>query len=337
MNPIRRRRGAIASASLLCLALSLGTARAATLQDSANRSVEVPDAVKAIVPAGPPAQVLIHALAPDRLAGLVEPIRPEHVIYVDPRVRDLPQIPMLNRTAAPGDVAMVTALKPDLVIDYGNASARYVAADEKIQKELGVPAALFGGNLTDAAVTLRAIGTAIGAGPRGETLAALVEDVMAKAKPLSDLSDADRVTVYLSRGADGLTAARAGTSFDEPIRLAGGRNVVEGGNGTFKHMSVEDVVALQPAVVILSDRDALTSPLHEALPKGTRFVLDTGEPYKVLTGPPSINRLIGLAALAAILHPETFKMVPDDVTHVETTLFPIPAGLAEPAPLQVRP
>jgi iron complex transport system substrate-binding protein len=319
------------------LALPPSILRAATLVDSANRSATVADKVKAVVPAGPPAQVLIHALAPDRLAALVEPFRPEHVIYVDPTVRELPQIPMLNRTSAPGDVAMVTALKPDLVVDYGNASARYVAADEKIQKEIGVPAVLFAGGLAETGRVARSIGAAIGADARGATLAATADDVLRRAKPLTDLADADRVSVYLARGADGLTAARTGTSFDEPIRLAGGRNVVEGGNGTFKHMSVEEVVALQPAVVVLSDRDALSSPLHAALPKGTRFVLDTGEPYKVLTGPPSINRLVGLAALAAILHPDVFTMVPDDIARIETTLFPIPPGLAEPAPLEVSP
>jgi iron complex transport system substrate-binding protein len=311
--------------------------RADAIQDSAGRSIDLPADVKSVVPAGPPAQILLHALAPAKLAGLLEPIKPEHVIYCDPVVRDLPQIPMLNKTSAPGDVGMVAALKPDLVLDYGSASARYVAADTKIQKELGVPAALFGGRLTDAAATLRVLGTAIGVGPRGAALAALTEDVLTRAKPLSELADTERVSVYLSRGADGLAGARSGTSFDEPIRLAGGRNVVEAGNGTFKRLTVEEIVALQPAVVIFSDRDALSSPLHAALPKGTRFILDTGEPYKVLTGPPSINRLVGLAALAAILHPEKFAMVPDDVARVETTLFPIPAGLAEPAPLQVSP
>ena len=338
-SPARAPRGPRCFAALVGVALAMapGGLGAATLLDSANRSVTLPAVVRAIVPAGPPAQVLLHALVPDRLAGVVEPFRPEHVIYVDMSLRDAPQIPMLSRTAAPGDVDMVAGLKPDLVVDYGNVSPRFVAADEKIQKELGVPAVLFGGNLADAPHVLRTLAGAIGADKRGEMLAALIEDVLTKTKPLADLDDADRVPVYLSRGADGLTAARAGTSFDEPIRLAGGHNVVESGNGTFKRMTVEEVVALQPAVVIISDRDALASPLHAALPKGTRFVLDTGEPYKVLTGVPSINRVIGLAALAAILHPKEFAMVPDDVTRIETTLFPIAAGLAEPAPLDVRP
>ena len=111
---------------------------------------------------------------------------------------------------------------------------------------------------------------------------------------------------------------RGGTSLDEPIRLAGGRNVVQGGGGTFRRMEVEAVVALKPAVVVVSDLEALTSSLHDALPKGTRFVLDAGEPYKVLTGAPSLNRLVGAAALAAILHPDKVKSDADAIRRFET-------------------
>ena len=332
----QQKRRCFAAALAAAVLVHGGAVRAGTITDDANRQVDVPAGVVSIVPAGPPAQVLLHALAPDLLAGLVEPFRPEQVIYVDPRIAELPQIPMLTRTAAPGDVAMVSALKPGLAVDYGNASARYAAADEKIAKELGIPAVLFAGDLADVGRVVRTLGGVL-ARSRSHEVAAMAEDVLTKVKPLADLTDADKVTVYLARGADGLTAARAGTSFDEPIRLAGGRNVVESGNGTFKHMGVEDVVALKPSVVIFADRDALKSPLHDALPKETKFVLDTGEPYKALTGPPSINRLAGLAALALLLHPNKVTFKPNDAARIETELFPINLGFTLPAPLQVKP
>ena len=93
------------------------------------------------------------------------------------------------------------------------------------------------------------------------------------------------------------------------------------------------VVALKPAVVVVSDLEALQSPLRAALPKSTRFVWDAGEPYKVLTGAPSLNRLVGAAALAAILHPDKADGDPDAILRrLETMLFPIPPGLAAPGP-----
>ncbi len=278
-------------------------ARAEPLVDSSGRTQEVAAPVAVVIPAGAPAQILLQAIAPDKLGALVEGFAPEHVIYVDAKVAALPQVAMLTRSSAPGDIAAVAALKPGLVVDYGSLSPRYVAADEKIAQELKVPAVLFSGDLADVPTVVRTLAKPLGAVERGEAVSGAAQKVLDALKPLAALPDAERVAVYVARGSDGLTAVRGGTSLDEPIRLAGGRNVVEGGGGTFRHMEVEAVVALKPAVVVVSDLEALTSPLHAALPKGTRFVLDAGEPYKVLTGAPSLNRLVGAAALAAILHP----------------------------------
>ena len=306
------------------------------LVDSTGRTQEVAAPVTVVVPAGAPAQILLQALAPSKLGALVEGFGPDHAMYVDAKVVALPQVAMLTRSAAPGDVAAVAALKPGLVVDYGSVSPRYVAADEKIAQELKVPAVLFSGDLADAATVVRTLAKPLGAVERGEVLASAAQKVLDTLKPLGNLPEAERVTVYVARGPDGLTALRGGTSLDEPIRLAGGRNVVSGGGGTFRRMDVDAVVALKPAVVVVSDLEALRSPLHEALPKGTRFVLDAGEPYKVLTGAPSLNRLVGASALAAILHPDKVDADPDAIRRLETSLFPIPPGLAVPAPLQLK-
>ena len=310
--------------------------RAANLTDSAQRTVDVLANVALVVPAGVPAQVLLEALAPGKLAGVVEGFKPEHAIYVDPALAKLQQIPQLTRTDAPGDVAAVKALNPSLVLDYGNVSARFVAADEKIQAELGVPTLLYGGALAQVGDVVRTLGGALDVKPRAAAIASIAAGVLARAKPYSDIDDAERVPVYAARGQDGLLAMRGGTSLDEPIRLAGGRNVVAASGGTFQRMSVEAVVALKPKVVIFAEEEALSSPLRKALPAGTVVVLDAGEPYKALTGPPSVNRLVGLAALPAILHPDKAKADAAVAAQVEADLFPPPPGVALPAPLQVR-
>lgn len=334
-TPVRRAFSSIA-ALVFGLPFGLTMAPAATLKDSADRAVTIPPAVKSVVPAGAPAQVLLQALVPTLLAGLVEPFKPEHAIYVDAKIVALPQIPMLTRTDAPGDVAAVATLKPGVVVDYGNVSARFIAADEKIQGELEVPTVIFGGGLGETGAVARTLGAALGSASRGDAIAATAREVLSRAKPVSDLPDAERIRVYVARGQDGLLAMRAGSSFDEPIRLAGGKNVVVGGGGTFQRMTVDAVLALRPAVAVFAEQEALSSPLRAALPKDTRVVLDAGEPYKTLTGPPSLNRLVGLAALPAILHPDKFNPDPGFVRRVQASLFPIPADLAYPSPLQAR-
>ncbi len=333
-HPPQSVRGLVLAAAL---SLTLpGAGFAATLTDSAQRTVEVPANVARVVPAGAPAQVLLEALAPGKLAGVVEGFKPEHAIYVDPALVKLQQIPQLTRTDAPGDVAEVKALNPSLVLDYGNVSARFVAADEKIQTELGVPTLIYGGRLAQVGDVVRTLGEALDVRPRAAAIASVAANVLERAMPYAALTDADRVPVYAARGQDGLLAMRGGTSLDEPIRLAGGRNVVVASGGTFQRMSVEAAVALKPKVVIFGEEEALSSPLRKALPADTIIVLDAGEPYKAVTGPPSLNRLVGLAALPGILHPDKAKADPEIAARVEADLFPPPPGVALPAPLQVR-
>ena len=51
----------------------LERAWASDFMDSAGRTVRLPKSIKRIIPAGPPAEALLYSLAPDTLAGLIEP------------------------------------------------------------------------------------------------------------------------------------------------------------------------------------------------------------------------------------------------------------------------
>lgn len=318
----------------LCLFSIMGRpARAASLEDANHHTIVLSETPRRILPAGPPAQILLHALAPGQLAGLVEKFPADAAIYVDPAILALPAVPGMARNRAEGDLAKAKQLRPDLIVDYGSVEPRYARADADVATRLAVPVLLFDGRMENTPDLLLKLGRAFGDETRARALAERISKILADVRPLATLPEAERVPVYLARGADGLTAARAGSAFDEPLRLAGARNVVPGGIGAFRRMRVEEVLALHPKVVIFEDREALSAPLGKALPPDVTVLLDNGVPYKALTGAPSLNRMVGLVALAAILHPDRFHMDPEDVPRVETLLFPIPPGLAAPAPL----
>jgi iron complex transport system substrate-binding protein len=64
--------------SLLLLPLALEAvfteqAWASDFIDSAGRSLRLPGSIKRIIPAGPPAEALLYSLAPETLAGFIEP------------------------------------------------------------------------------------------------------------------------------------------------------------------------------------------------------------------------------------------------------------------------
>ena len=319
-------RVAAACAALTLLPVTSGMA--APFRDAANRTVELSGKVERIIPAGPPAQVLLYALAPEKLAGLVEAFPPAGRVFVPQAYRNLERIPRLSHTPKPEDMEKLRQLKADLVVDYGNTGPSYVAAINKAQADLGTPAILLDGSLAATPRNLRALGTLIGVPERGEKLAAAAQDVLDKLAPLAALPNEARPSVYLARGSDGLNAARPGTSLSEAITLAGGRNATPPGSGAFVRTTVEEVVALAPDVVVFEDQAALKSPLRAALPAKTRVYVDEAAPFGSLESPPSLNRLVGAAALAKILHPDRAPADPDYPAKIRETFFgPVPPGL----------
>ena len=158
---------------------------------------------------------------------------------------------------------------------------------------------------------------------RASDIAKSAELALQKLAPVTSKAAGERVSVYYARGSDGLRAVRSGSSLNEAIALAGGRNVISSGDGTFSVMSVDDVAALNPSVVVLADPKAAEpgAPLRQALPAETRFLVDPGLPYGWIERPPSLNRLIGALWLASNLYPGEISFSNREAREMSVALF----------------
>lgn len=274
--------------------------------DDAGRVVTVTRPVGRILPAGPPADALLFALAPQTLPGLVEPFRTEQRPVVPAPWRDLPIVPRLTPDPLKSDLTTIRGLRLDLVVDYGDVTPKYTGLADRVTEATGVPAVLLDGRLAETPRVLRRLAGLVDRAAEGEDLARRAEEVLARLRPLAGLAAAERVPVYLARGWDGLDAIAAGTILDEAVAAAGGRNVVarEGG-GYFRTLKPEAVAALAPKVVIVEHAEAVAddAPLRRALPAETVFLVDDHRGFHWVENPPSVNRLIGAAWLAGRLHP----------------------------------
>jgi iron complex transport system substrate-binding protein len=307
-------------------------ALAGDFTDSAGRLVHLPEKIAHVIPAGPPADALIYALAPDLLDGLVEPWSEPQKSAVLESAQNLPAIPRLTGKPSEADLAALRDLHPDLIIDYGDVNERYAVLADKMQETLGVPYILLSGTLDAAPVVIRSLGKALGREDRAEEIAGAIETSLAKLAATSSLPEDARVPVYYARGSDGLRAVRPGSSLDAVIELAGGRNVVPGGQGIFASLRAEDVLKLNPEIVIVTTPDASQSyaALRKALPQNTRFLIDPGLPYGWVERPPSLNRIIGALWLASKLHPDKVRFSEADAGALAGLLFhkaPDPARL----------
>ena len=193
----------------------------------------------------------------------------------------------------------VPPLHPDLILDYGTVSPRYVTGDQDLQAKTGVPTVLLDGALTRVPQVLRALGGALGRSERAEHLARAAEVILAAAA-----QDKLRPRVVFARGDDGLDVAAPGTPAVEVFTVLGWPVLAPAGDGPSRPASIEAIRALDPDVVIFQEpamREVVAGSADwsslRAVQQHHAYVAPA-LPFGWVGAPPSINRLLGVAVLS---------------------------------------
>jgi iron complex transport system substrate-binding protein len=273
-----------------------GLASAAEVVDAAGRTVHLPDRLTRIVPAGPPAAVLLEAVAPDLMAGWPSPLSGDARALLSPEAAKLPQIP---RVTGRSDVfGAIKALKPDLILDYGTVSPRYADIAQATQQRTGIPTLLLDGALPKIPDVLRTLGIILHREDRAETLARFAEALLGLPTPGAHLR------ALYARGMDGLLVAAPDTDVTEVFTRLGWQVLAPEGQDTFRPASIEAIRNLDPDILIFSD-PAMRQTLQDSAAWKTVRAVREGHalvapslPFGWVEEPPSINRLIGLAWLS---------------------------------------
>jgi len=285
---------------LVCLLLLLaGGARAAGIVDATGRTVAVPDQVMRVLPAGEPAAVLLAALAPDLMLGWPQPPSPQAAAWLPDTAAALPQIPPV-----PGDRAAIMTLHPDLIMDYGTVNDRYIALAKGTQDATGIATVLLDGHLAKLPEVLRGLGRVLHREARAEVLARLAEATLAATggRPAA-------VRAVLVHGAQGADVAVPGSGAAEVPELLGWKvlapTAAADEHGAFQPATLAEIAALDPDVLLFASpamrQTVADSPAWRALRavrEGHAWIVPA-VPFGWLEGPPSINRLLGLAWLSA--------------------------------------
>jgi iron complex transport system substrate-binding protein len=272
----------------------------AEFTDSTGRTVQVPDRIAHVLPAGPPAAILIEAIAPDLMSGWPMPLSDDARALL-PDSANRPRIPRLTGREAVTE--KIQALKPDLILDYGEVTPRYFDLARATQEQTGIPTLLFAGTLDDIPKVFRTVGAVLHREARAETLATFAEAILAlPARPLPASLGAHPRVLY-ARGADGLTVAAPDTDVTEVFKHLGWQVVAPDGQGTFRASSIEAIGSLDPDLLIFSDPAMRETVSHPDAWKTVRAIRDGNAlvapslPFGWIEEPPSINRLLGLAWL----------------------------------------
>ena len=284
---------------LVIMLLQPLSANAAEMHDATARLVQIPDHPTRVLPAGPPAAVLLGALAPDLLMGWPYPLSPETRAWLPDAINVLPTVPML--TGRQDVIYQVAALGPDLILDFGTVSPRYIQLDEAVQSKTGIPTVLLDGALAKTPQVLRELGVALHREDRANLLAMQAEAILAAIpRPHGAVP-----RVVYGLGADGLNVAAADTGAAEVFTLLGWQVLAPEGTGTVRRTSLEVIASLDPDVLIFQNsamrQIVAQSPQWRALRAVQQHhaYVAPARPFGWLGEPPSINRLLGLGVLSS--------------------------------------
>jgi iron complex transport system substrate-binding protein len=317
------RRSLLAGLSATLLAPRL--ARAASATDSVGRTITIPDKVERLFAAGPPAAILLYTFAPELLLGWSRSLEPAQCEFLSAGACDKPEVGRLTGRGNTTNLEVLLKLKPDLVLDFGTVNDTYVSLADKVQEQTGIPYALLDGRFDAAAAIYRKLGELTKRPREAEEFARYADRIVTTVKGRVDkIPAANQPRVYYARGPRGLETGLGGSINVETIEFLGARNVAAERRGGIATVSMEQVLAWNPDVIITIEpafatsvrTDPVWAPV-KAVQTG-RVYLSPAMPFGWVDFPPSVNRLIGLWWLGKVLYPDRF---PEDLRPITREFF----------------
>lgn len=310
---------------IACLAAEASPERRAVV-DAAGRRVELPARPARVFAAGPPASVAVYVVAPEMLLGWTRPLGADAKALLPEAAAALPVLGQLTGRAATASLEAVIAARPDLIVDVGEVDAGYASLADRMQSQAGIPYLLLDGSLERSGETLRQLGDWLGRPDRGRALAAECDAILADLRArLAPIPADRRPRVYQARGASGLETSLPGSIGAELLDLLGARRIVEDGQGgAIASVSMEQVLAWDPEVILTLDRSFFERVWRESAWRETQAVkrgrvhLSPLLPFGWLDAPPSVNRLLGARWAAGLLYPDRF---PEDLRPVTRAFY----------------
>lgn len=269
--------------------------------------------VERVYAAGPPASVLVFAIAPEKLVGWTRALRPDEAQFFAERYARLPELGRLTGRGNTANVEVVLAAKPDLIVDVGSTGPGLVSLAEQVQAQTGIPYALFDGRIEATPATLRALGKLMGNEREAGDLAIWYETQLSEARQRVARAGG-RPRVYYGRGPAGLQTGGKGSINVEVLEFLEAHNVAADARAGLVIVPFEQVLLWDPEVILTTD------PNFQQLARSDRrwrtvtaverqrVHLSPQLPFGWFDFPPGANRLLGIWWAGKLLYPQAFDV-----------------------------
>ena len=281
--------------------------------DSCGREVLVDKEITKVALSGTLAQIVVFALAPEKMVGLVSEWDSMAEEYLATEYYQMPVIGQLYGGKGEINLEELLAVAPQLVIDIGEAKDGMAEDLDALQQQTGIPFVHIDAYLDNTAEMFRIVGELLGAEEQAEKLATywtthfdMVNDILA------EVGESKAELLYIA-GDEGLNVIANGAYHSEVIDMFSNNiAIVENpsSKGTGNEVDMEQLLMWNPKYLIF-DSESIYDQVAErpewqnmdAVKAGRYYEVPAG-PYSWLGFPPSVQRILGMMWMEQLFYPE---------------------------------
>lgn len=296
--------------------------------DSCGRKVTVPADIQKIAVSGPLAQMVVFAIAPDKMVGVANAWDESAKAYFDAKYLELPLLGQLYGGKGELNLETLLAAEPDVVIDVGEPKDSMAEDLDALQEQTGIPFVHIDAYLASMDDTYAMLGDLLAMPNEAQGLADYCRYAYDKVKAIAD--SVEKVNLLYVTGEEGLNVIARGSYHAEVIdMLCNNLAVVDepSSKGTGNEVDMEQILNWNPAVVIFAPGSIYSTVADNenwqtipAIRDGRYYEVPMG-PYNWMGFPPSVQRILGMQWMAKVLYPDAADYDMYETTQTYFQLF----------------
>ena len=296
--------------------------------DSCGREVTVPADIQKVAVSGPLAQMVVFAIAPDKMVGVANAWDESAKAYFDAKYLELPLLGQLYGGKGELNLETLLAVEPDVVIDVGEPKDSMAEDLDALQEQTGIPFVHIDAYLASMDDTYAMLGDLLAMPNEAQGLADYCRYAYDKVKAIVD--SVEKVNLLYVTGEEGLNVIARGSYHAEVIdMLCNNLAVVDepSSKGTGNEVDMEQILNWNPDAVIFAPGSIYSTVADNenwqtipAIRDGRYYEVPMG-PYNWMGFPPSVQRILGMQWMAKVLYPDAADYDMYETTQTYFQLF----------------
>lgn len=282
--------------------------------DSSGREVQVPVEISKVAVSGPLAQIIVFAIAPDKLAGIAAPWDKSAEQYLFSNYYNLPMLGQLYGGKGELNLETLISSGAEVIIDIGESKKEIAEDMSTLQEQTNIPTVHISCTPQTMSATFILLGDLLGMENEATELASNYNEIYERT--LSIVAGKQKPRTLYILGENGLNVI-AKDSYHAGLidMLSDNIAVVDepSGRGTGNEVDMEQILNWNPDILLIqsgSIYDEIATDVNwkniNAVKNNNYYEVPFG-PYNFCGFPPASQCLLGMLWLSELFYPEAVK------------------------------